>query len=361
MNGDDGQCSHQAILAFCQRNTNPTLREQKLGGLLFALEREQKFSNSTNQISNLTLAKEWMIQNHRTEVAIRFFNYLDFLLRNAASASEKNVAILLKGAGLVTRFYPDQGSRAFSDIDIFIDYDFYQRHFKAELIKQGFLVIKEDKWEANEHKESWSAPKEFENLTLEIHFFLFPKNHSYDAQILLQQQINNSCLIYSEEGFPGTKNRARWTNLKVLPPELELLYLIFHYAYQHTLLKIMWLMDIYLFLKKTPGLDLGLFNKLVKQQKLASSVTAVAIALNQVFKERFVLLEQLASAKKLGSRIKNSLLRQILTEDFLTNPKQRQWRYLTMKILVKDTLAEGLLYIAQWSLSKIRKNSLSSH
>lgn len=237
----------------------------------------------------------------------------------ARDCNKKSIFLVpLKGISFFNRIY-DFSERQLTDIDLYTtDKDFPA--LQKLVLSYGYIQTQEEKWRENHHKHCFSKTVMGLEVLLEIH-----------TQLLINKKKDQWNFMETPSGF-------------LLVPQDELLYLCYHYARQHTLLNEKWLQDIYrLCLKKslwTPELWSN-----AKQKDISSALIFTAHALNTKHKMRI----------DIPRGIKSFFASKLIHLDFIEHSEKYPLRYLTIKHLVKNSLAEALLYNGSWIYSFIKQ------
>jgi len=174
-------------------------------------------------------------------------------LKNIVEAlQKKNIKyILLKGLGTLNRIYEDGAMRAISDIDILIKRDDYNSAADAleslefyypeeEMLKTSQIYTK--KWVETEWNEiKYVKEDKPDDIAVDLHLSLNLfggsdfMNGLYPAG-RYDWFANTKKVVIDEKG------------INCLNDEYELLFMIYHFAVQHTFMGVKWLVDICLML-----------------------------------------------------------------------------------------------------------------
>ncbi len=165
-------------------------------------------------------------------------------LREITAALEKAQVphFLLKGPTLAARLYPEPWLRPSSDLDLAIPRDGVERAFSA-LAQLGYEPHDApdwNRWLLRHHHHVKVVGKGLPPL--ELHFTL---NSRFGTRIESARFVARAIPCRLDEGL----------SIDVLPPEDELLYLCTHAA-GHLFERLLWLLDLRLFLRKHPAIDL---------------------------------------------------------------------------------------------------------
>lgn len=220
--------------------------------------------------------------------------------------------VALKGISFFGRIYTP-AERSMTDVDILIHKKNLPK-LRQALADIGFAERKEAKWSANDFK------------------YVFVR-HNLSLEIVLEVHTQLTASTSSEQWHYITRD-----NHFILSPQDELLYLSYHYATQHTLLKTKWLHDIFVITKHRPELWNGTLWDRAHQLAVTSSLHFTAQALKLAY-----MIDPFTPTSP--KRWMASLL---LNYDFLEDPTSHQWRYLITKHAVKENLWEALRYDLGW-------------
>lgn len=227
--------------------------------------------------------------------------------------------VALKGISFFGRIY-NSSERSLTDIDVLVQPDDYTT-LKNILLVRGYTERQEEKWGANNFK------------------FIFFKIH-LGLEIVFE--VHTQLLADSK--------RDHWhfikhKNFRILSPQDEILYLAYHYAHQHTLLKPKWLHDIYLLAITSHGLwNKALWTR-AKDKGIFSALLFTTHALN---KKYYLKLSYPYS-------FKNRIAKPLLNLEFIENPDKFAYKYYVTKHIVKDSLIQALLYDVGWLYFTVKK------
>lgn len=183
--------------------------------------------------------------------------------------------LVIKGVELSQRLYGESSFRISKDIDILVlDREKIPSLLK-DLINLGWS-INENSWIEERPRQKWLMDLTFDismrhpNGTLvEIHWNL--DNYFFNLEDIKRKNLllkNISEFIFFD------------LNIKVLSPELELIYLIIHGA-RHAWFRLKWLVDIYHF--PIVDLDLFKFEKLAKEFEMTHLMPHVKYLIQDIF------------------------------------------------------------------------------
>jgi hypothetical protein len=218
----------------------------------------------------------------------------------------------LKGLSLLQGIYSKTLARPMTDMDIYTQLP--KDVFTKILTSLGYEFVAEKKWRFNQHK------------------FLFKKHHSL-AEIICEVHTD---LVPRSSVYPWTISE-----LGALTHDDEFLFLCYHWAEQHTCLKLFWLFDLLFYIQKYP-LDPEILWAKAKRLKITSSLLAAHWALQNCF--QVTLLQKVPASHGW----KSFLLKKILTPSTLTHIHDRRGIYLLLKHLLKDQLSTQLVYTWLW-------------
>lgn len=229
---------------------------------------------------------------------------------------------VLKGAALLEDIYEDIGSRSMGDVDILIHSKDRPQWIEIFSVR-GYLEVPNQRWEANSFKLSFSRWENGIEIVFELHERLF-----YEEECWVKWQSSSS----------------KSGHLPCLSKENMLVHLMGHLGYQHTFLKLSWLIDIDRFIRKySTSLNWeSIFNasRILHQQR---STSAVLWACHNFLKTPLPF--PIESCTDKTSRL---LWRVLLTRSFLWAPQKRPFRYYLLKHCLKDNLARAFAYDYLW-------------
>lgn len=235
--------------------------------------------------------------------------------------------VILKGMALIDDLYPDIGSRHMSDIDIFIPEQDIKVFFEI-LNSLGHSMIKTDKWEADQFKYLFSKKIDQVEIILEVHTRYFYH---------LSMDIS----------WETTKKEEK--NLGYLACEYQLIYLVGHLAFQHSFLKLFWLVDVeHFILKNRDNIDWNKLYYLANKLKFKNSLKMALWALKKFF--NLDLPQEVIQHYKLN---RPYIWKLFLTKNFLWSARQFGLRYYMIKHLTYDSIWQSLIYDYLWCKRKI--------
>ncbi len=225
--------------------------------------------------------------------------------------------LVLKGMNHLDDLYKeDIAIRFMSDIDLLVDPK------KMEQIKDlfeslGFIKNTESKWFGDKHKMEFQKVIDGVSITIELHTKLF--YHLEHFTFEKEKKDNGSWQLKLEE---------------------RLVFLCTHYAFQHTMLKLYWFIDIALLIEMYPNIDWNRCKEIAKNWQVKQSFLYTIGAINQFW-------NPIAPALK-------GRFQSLISEELIWNKNQRSIRYLLAKNLFKDSITTNLRYSLLWL---VRKNS----
>ena len=232
--------------------------------------------------------------------------------------------ILLKGISLLEDHFSDKGSRFMSDIDLLVKNKEMHKIFFI-LQNNGYKSLKDNKWDCNNFKHIMIKIKEGKQIVIELHTRLF--YHVINPPI--PQIINHSLAPYRQLNI-------EWT----------FIHLVGHGAFQHTLIKFFWIIDVYHHLKKySDHADWNEIYKLACIFRLKKSVCIFFYIIEKYFNFKIPI-----TAIKLFSYREKFYYSWLLSKKSLLSGKQFGIRYYLLKHLTKDSLVEAFKYDLKWFL-----------
>ena len=284
------------------------------------------------ELSQLNGKQSTIIQNEHALWGLKELSFLGTGERQQALQVQKNILFLdefaqlnkkflqqtnslltpLKGLSLLHQIYSKNLSRSMTDMDVYTALP--EAVFTKILQGSGFVPVLEKKWRFNRHKFLFKKQHALTEIVCEVHTDLVPRSIVYPWKIDTQGK---------------------------LAKDEEFLYLCYHWAEQHTCLKLFWLFDLFYYCQKNSMEPQLLLDK-ARQLKITSSLLAAHWALQNCF--RVTLLPSIPK----GYRGKSLLFKNLLTPSTLTNIHNRRGRYLLLKHLLKDQLSAALAYNWLW-------------
>lgn len=236
----------------------------------------------------------------------------------------------MKGFALLGDIYEDWGARFASDVDFLVSTN-ELGCLHDILLSQGFELAKEKKWIANNFKYTFQKKTEILELTFEVHTKLF-----WHVEDRKRKTVESPWV-------PG---------FSVLQREEQLLHLCGHLGFQHTFLKLFWLIDVDRFVSKyKEQINWDYFWQLAREDKLLmSSFMCLYLVLPE---EKLWSSSRLFESKTFILQFKIFLLKKIISPRFLMDPHKKKIRYLLVKNLIKDNFRENILYWFYWLKSKL--------
>lgn len=227
----------------------------------------------------------------------------------------------LKGIPLLSQIYRDLGSRYNTDIDVYVrphDFDKVQAIF----VSMGYKKWDEKRWAASRFKMDFIRPISGNS------------NHSICVDL-------HSKLFYRES--PDTSwTIQRDTTLPCFAIEDQLVHLIAHYAYVHSLDRFRSLIDIYLFLNEhQEALDSKKLSRMYVHHGLQNAADIT-----------FHILKRCFPSAMARPNSKNWLA-EVCTSSYLLAPHRNKLRYLIVKHFVKPSVLQAVEYDLLWLHSKL--------
>ncbi len=246
----------------------------------------------------------------------------EFNLIATACRAQRLHLTAIKGISFFGRIY-NLAERSMTDIDILIAPE-NLRALRYILKEHGYNERSEEKWEFNHYKTLFVKNSMGLEIIFEVHTQLL-SNPSLDVWSTIPQQ-----------------------NYYVLSPIDELVYLAYHYAYQHTLLHSKWLHDIYLLSTHHPECWNKDVWELAKTKQLQSALTATAHALNCKYNLNIPIPY---STKKV-------FFEKLIDLDFIDHSEKYPGKYYVAKHLVKDSFSAAIRYDLKWLYFNFKKRFL---
>lgn len=219
--------------------------------------------------------------------------------------------LILKGMNHLDDLYEDDiAVRFMSDIDLLVAPDKLE-NIKSLLIDEGFKANENEKWFGDQHKIELHQKIDGVDITIELH----------------------TKLLYHLDHFGYEKIRkpdGSWQ----LQIEERLVYLCAHYAFQHTMLKLYWFIDIALLIEKYPLLNWERCKAIAKKWQVYNSFCYTIGVINE-------------SWGPIAPPIKGTF-QLAISNDLIWNTDQRSFKYLMAKNLVKDSFKTHLKYAYLW-------------
>lgn len=271
--------------------------------------------------TNDNFKKSWINQWARNEKLISELEALRAVVPHPINL------VVIKGISHLGTIYQDLGSRFMSDVDLLVDKKDLVA-VEAALAQLGFIKLFTSKWKANSHKSEWSIFRDEMEITIELHTNLFYHN----SFKLSDTTFENSHI----QGY------------KKLSFDLELLYLSYHYAYQHNFLRLYWAFDIYLlFEKKQDTINWNKLLQLSQELKVKKSFLLTVSTIDRFFPLTYKPLKDYATR---GS--------EMIDADFLWSDDMKSKKYMLIKHLTKDSFLTAFEYDFLWLWSKIKEKFL---
>lgn len=250
---------------------------------------------------------EWRQQYYRNSVQQQLITEL------AKDTHLKNKFVVLKGMSFSDYgIYQNLGERLTSDIDLLVD---DLNIFSNALEKIHFKLVSNHKWRGNDYKKIYAKMISGVEVIVELHTRIF--YHVKTDSLKIQPSLHGYNILKIED---------------------LLLHLVGHLGFQHTFLKLHWLLDIQLLLNQYgETLDWKRFEALLEDYQLKNSWKFTCLFLNLVFhdiKPQSFLLNYLVSSK------------------FILFPEKEKFRYYILKNLLKDKFSTSYTYTFWWVLEK---------
>lgn len=289
----------------------PFLNDHRLEGYIF-----KNFGPLLNQDLKEKFSLQWQVQWFRNHLYLNEFQHINQLSKSAGLT-----LTALKGAAMLSDLYQDLGSRQMSDLDLLIP-EAQIFLFQQLLLKNGYASVQSAAWKANNFKFTLTKKIQGFDLVVELHSQLF--------------FLENKSITW----LTTTKD------FTILSPTDHLTHLIGHFSYQHTFLKLFWLMDIDRWIRRK-GTEIDWYRVLEVSGKLRmKKATNATLWMTHTF---------------LGTPIPKSILRPLsliqrifLTENFLWHKKFNLTYYL-IKYDLKDSAKDTFEYITLWIIHKFKQ------
>jgi hypothetical protein len=251
---------------------------------------------------------------------------IDCILKQLSETKIKGeLPILLKGAALLEDIYPELGTRPMCDIDILIKTEQLE-DCQNWLKVAGFTSIDIETWKGDDFKYIFKKLTNNEQIIIEIHTRLF---------------------WHTEEELVSSTIKSKYSGFSKITLEENLIYLIGHLGFQHTLSKLSWFFDIYYLVElHQDEINWKKVKILADKMKLKSSLSMVTWILNNYFFSEEIIPVQF--------ELKRSTQR-ILTVDFLWMDVRPRFDYYYIKHSLKDSMFEAIKYDVLWGLNKLKK------
>lgn len=266
---------------------------------------------SKNNLTNLTNIQKKQL--HYLHLISRAENQIEHI------ACQLNINLqFIKGSSFRKTFETFNYYRMQTDIDIYLskrDLALLTIYFQ----ENGISLQYEKKWFANKHKETYFIPIDTHPIPIEFHTKLY-------------WHIDESKYIPTY-------------NSKKLKLEDELIYLCYHSVFQHTLIKLFWLKDIYHIIElNNKKIDWAYLIHQADVLKLKRSVLIVLYILSCFSDIKF-------EYKFDFSIIKNFI--GIINSNFLLSPESSKIKYLALKHCSRDDIYTSIKYDLGWLNNKL--------
>lgn len=246
---------------------------------------------------------DWKKQYFRNTVQLQMISTLadDILLQDKF--------IVLKGMSFGEyEIYQNWGERHTSDIDLLVEDIVF---FSNRLRQLGFHLVENHKWKGNDFKGVFCKYEAGIEVIIELHSRLF---FHTNGTALKFKKINSNFYVFEIEDL--------------------LLHLVGHLGFQHTFLKIHWLLDIFLLLEKYQStINWERFFYLLDKFQLKRSWHYTVMFLDLVFK---------------NNKPKGFYDRFLVDTKLLLFPEKQFLRYYLLKNSLKDSFYISLKYNLLW-------------
>ncbi len=255
-------------------------------------------------------SKDHKLQCYKNNLLLKEYHFIKKEFKNER-------CVLLKGPALLSlNVYEDYGDRSIGDLDLLV---LSLDQSSQLLLKLGYQNVSANHWEANHNKLVFSRFVAGVELIVELHDALFSHDRKdKDIETMMIGEVQ----ILSYNHF--------------------LVHLVGHLGYMHTFIKIHWLIDIYLFIKKFKDkLEIEFITSELKRLGFLNSWRYSMYYIEQIFEEKLFSYDQLSSFEKY-----------FLDSQFILYPEKRKINYYVVKHLVKDRFIDSLRYDFQWLINK---------
>ncbi len=220
----------------------------------------------------------------------------------------------LKGIILLDEIYPSLEDRFLSDIDLLIPNEDFES--AIDILKSFGEVIHFSKgsWVGDAHKVEIEYRSRFGlDITLELHNKLYwHRNH------------RSHNIVKAKGKLP----RLEYTE--------HLIYLIYHYAFQHNCQKLYWLFDIIEFYKK--------YRNEINWDYFNNQIVELGILRCSLFVKKIVKGEFAIDILEIKGRTVLPLM-----HSYMLSADQRSLYYLFLKFALKDkVIHQGFFYLIKW-------------
>lgn len=276
--------------------------------------------------TNQTFKKKWLMQWQYTN---RLREELETLGHNISDKNKAHITVL-KGMALTDLIYDDYGSRFMSDIDILIDPLDTELIFTS-LKEMGYSQNKHKVWAGNHFKSEWIQSFDGFEINIEIHTSLFYHSKPFD-------------LKYQDFSIRPFKR---------LDNDDLFIHLAGHLVFQHNFLKLYWLLDIILLIKRDDiKLDWNNIALKAKKNKVYRSIQMSLYTINKYFSSEVKIDHDILISFEIDQ---NKYWMSFLTQDLLLNPNHEGIKYWVTKHLSKDKISEAIYYDVVWLINKIKE------
>lgn len=266
--------------------SNHLIHQHGLGGLLFqTIQGEAKY-----EFENCYLQQWHLNQCYQQEY-----------LRVQEIAKKEGIEFQgIKGISLIENVYSDLGMRKMSDIDILTDN--FQK-LSAVFENLGYLKLTFSKY-----KVVYSKLVDQNEIVFEIHGQLYPNEN-------LIPECVNGILSHAEHFY----------------------FLIYHVSYQHTFIRLNWLVDLVHYQEKYPQ-DLNQIMMMARERGHENA-----------FNITFYFLQIFFNFKVNHQKFP---FQDCFDQNFLVNPYEKKILYFLLKHLTKKSFKDSIQYNLKWLLNK---------
>ncbi len=253
-------------------------------------------------------------------------------ISNSLKAESTIRPVILKGMALLPMIYEEVGERHMSDIDLLVEKD-EVADLISLLSKQGFRSVPTRRWWGNSFKWELSKETDCGDVNIEVHSNLFYGTNSGWWHKEAASHLGDPCEL---------------SQFDVLCHEEMFVHLCGHLAYQHTFLKLSWLVDLVLFLKKyRESMDWQRVYQIANDLGMKNSCAAVLHAVG-AYSDFAVDIPDTGN-----ERLELGFAQRLITRELLLEPHANLLRYYCIKHLLKDKVSTALRYDLRWLISKL--------
>ena len=231
--------------------------------------------------------------------------------------------LFLKGAPLLNSIYEDLGERYMSDIDIYVP--MIEKTQTINLLKSlEYQSYPMKRWAASEHKDD-----------------LFKVTQSeFEVNIDIHYQLLFNIPVKVDAG----------QELSIPAPSLETMFfhLVTHLGYQHTYLRLNWLLDVYLFTQKyIKEINWPKLYQIFKETQLKNDLHCIYFLMAHYFDVELPISLKITKWEKV-------FLEKTLSPQFLLAPQKHPARYYLLKHYLNTNITTAIKYDFLWMISKLR-------